>query len=333
MCKLLEKEMRFIFDEAYLRAFECLKEKPISSPVIIGPDWAEPFEVMYGASSTALGVVLGQKRNKMFNPIYYAIKDMRGCENKVADHLSRLEAEKKEECEQEINDAFPDEQVLVAILIPWLADFANVLVSDLMPGGLTFQQRKRFPHNVGKYFWDEPYLYRVCADNIIRRCVLEPEMLHILEACHSSPRQKSISRCNELPMTPILEVELFNVWGVNFMGLFVSSYGQKYILVVVDYVSKWVETVALPENDSKSVAGFLKKNIFSRFGTPRDIISDGGSHFCNKVFSELLAKYGVKQHKVATPYHPHTNGQVEVSNREIKVILAKTVNTNMRDWA
>ena len=74
MCKLLEKEVKFIFDEAYLRAFECLKEKPISSPVIIGPDWAEPFEVMYGASSTALGVVLGQKRNKMFNPIYYASK-------------------------------------------------------------------------------------------------------------------------------------------------------------------------------------------------------------------------------------------------------------------
>jgi len=82
-------------------------------------------------------------------------------------------------------------------------------------------------------------------------------------------------------------------------------------------VSKWVEAVALPENDGKSVAGFLKKNIFSRFGIPKTIISDGGSHFCNKVFSALLTKYGVKQHKVATPYHPQTSGQVEVSNREI----------------
>jgi len=134
-------------------------------------------------------------------------------------------------------------------------------------------------------------------------------------------------------MTPILEVELFDVWGIDFMGPFVSLYGKKYILVAVDYVSKWVEAVALPENDGKSVAGFLKKNIFSRFGTPRAIISDGGSHFCNKVFSALLTKYGVKQHKVATPYHPQMSGQVEVSNREIKTILAKTVNANRTDWA
>ncbi|XP_015160358.1 uncharacterized protein [Solanum tuberosum] len=134
-------------------------------------------------------------------------------------------------------------------------------------------------------------------------------------------------------MTPILEVELFDVRGIDFMGLFVSSYGQNYILVAVDYVSKWVEAIALPENDGKSVAGFLKKNIFSRFGTPRAIISDGGSHFCNKVFSALLTKYGLKQHKVSTPYHPQTSGQVEVSNREIKAILAKTVNANRTDWA
>ncbi|XP_015167995.1 uncharacterized protein [Solanum tuberosum] len=94
-------------------------------------------------------------------------------------------------------------------------------------------------------------------------------------------------------MTPILEVELFDVWGIDFMAPFVSSYRKKYILVTVDYVSKWVEVVALPENDGKSVAGFLKKNIFSRFGTPRAIISDGGSYFCNKVFSALLTKYGI----------------------------------------
>ncbi|XP_015170121.1 KRAB-A domain-containing protein 2-like [Solanum tuberosum] len=128
-------------------------------------------------------------------------------------------------------------------------------------------------------------------------------------------------------------MELFDVWVIDFMGPFVSSYRQKYILVVVDCVSKWVDAVALLENEGKSVAGFLKKNIFSRFGTPRAIISDGVSHFCNKLFSSLLAKYGVKQHKVATPYHPQTSGQVEFSNREIRAILAKTVNTNTIDWA
>jgi len=133
-------------------------------------------------------------------------------------------------------------------------------------------------------------------------------------------------------MNPILVIELFDVWGIDFMGPFVSSYGMKYILVAVDYVSKWVETVALPNNEGKSVTAFLKKNIFSRFGTPRAVISDGGSHFCNKLFKTLLEKYGVR-HNVATPYHPQTSGQVEMSNREIKQILAKTVNANRTDWS
>ena len=84
-------------------------------------------------------------------------------------------------------------------------------------------------------------------------------------------------------------------------------------------------------NDHKVVLMFLKENIFSRFGVPKKIISDRGSHFCNKPFKKLLAKYGVR-HKVATPYHPQTRGQVELANREIKNILMKVVNTNSRDW-
>ena len=110
-----------------------------------------------------------------------------------------------------------------------------------------------------------------------------------------------------MPLKNILEVELFDVWGIDFMGPFPPSYGHQYILVAVDYVSKWVEAAALSTNDSKVVVAFLKKNIFTRFGVPRAIISDGGSHFCNKAFEVLLEKYGVK-HKVATPYHPQTSG-------------------------
>ena len=80
------------------------------------------------------------------------------------------------------------------------------------------------------------------------------------------------------------------------------------------------------------VLEFLKENIFSRFGVPKAIISDGGSHFCNKPFENLMAKYGVK-HKVATPYHPQTSGRVELANREIKTILLKVVNNNRKDWS
>ncbi|XP_070026258.1 uncharacterized protein [Nicotiana sylvestris] len=93
-----------------------------------------------------------------------------------------------------------------------------------------------------------------------------------------------------------------------------------------------VEAIALPNNEARSVTAFLKNNIFTRFGTLRAILSDSGSHFCNKVFTGLLEKYGVK-HKVAIRYHPQSSGQVEVSNREIKSILAKFVNANRTDWS
>ncbi|XP_070015045.1 uncharacterized protein [Nicotiana sylvestris] len=142
----------------------------------------------------------------------------------------------------------------------------------------------------------------------------------------------NVNKLYEMPMNPIQEVEVFDVWGIDFMGPFISSFANKYILVVVDYVSKWVEAEALPTNDARVVVGFLKKNIFTHFGTPRAIISDGGTHFCNRAFEKLLAKYDVR-HKVATPYHPQTSGQVEVSNREIKSVLTMTVNATRTDWA
>ena len=101
--------------------------------------------------------------------------------------------------------------------------------------------------------------------------------------------------------------------------------------MVVDYVSKWVEVVALPTNHAKVVVNFLKNNIFSRFGVPRAPISDKGTHLLNKLMENLLKKYNVK-HKIATAYHPQTSGQVEVSNRKIKQILEKTVSASRKDW-
>ena len=110
-----------------------------------------------------------------------------------------------------------------------------------------------------------------------------------------------------MPLNPILVVDLFDVWGIDFIGPFPASFGYVYILVGVDYVSKWVEAVPCRAADHRVVLKFFKENIFSRFGIPKAIISDGGSHFCNKPFKNLLDKFGVK-HKVATPYHPQTSG-------------------------
>ncbi|GJX84160.1 reverse transcriptase domain-containing protein [Tanacetum coccineum] len=178
---------------------------------------------------------------------------------------------------------------------------------------------------------DDPYLFRICADQIIRRCVHGQEDFEILKACHEGPtgghhsanltaqkvfdvsffcptiyrdahsliksydtcqRQGKISQRDEMPQNAIQVCEIFDVWGIDFIGPFPSSHGNKYILVAIDYLSKWVEAKALSTNDARVVVKFLK-SLFARFGTPRAIISDRGTHFCNDQFAKAMSKYGV----------------------------------------
>ena len=101
-------------------------------------------------------------------------------------------------------------------------------------------------------------------------------------------------------------VEIFDVWDIDFMRPFPILDGNKYILICVDYMPKWVEAQGCAVNDTRVVCKFLSK-LFARFRIPQSIISDGGTHFCNRNKEALLARYGIK-HKIATPYHPQTNG-------------------------
>nr|GEU73912.1 retrovirus-related Pol polyprotein [Tanacetum cinerariifolium] len=128
-----------------------------------------------------------------------------------------------------------------------------------------------------------------------------------------------------------MEVFMDDFLGMDFIGPFPSSRGNMHILVVVDYLSKWVEAKALLTNDARVVVKFLK-SLFARFGTPRAIISDCGTHFCNDKFSKLMSKYGVT-HRLATAFYPQTSGQVEVSNRGLKRILERTVGENCASWS
>ena len=120
-----------------------------------------------------------------------------------------------------------------------------------------------------------------------------------------------------MSLNHILVVEIFDVQGLDFMRYFPPSFGYQFMLVAMDYVSKWVEAIPCKINDHRIVVKFLKSNIMSRFGFPRAIISDGNNHFCNKPFKTLLNKYFITR-KVATPYHSQTSGQIEIFNREIK---------------
>nr|GEY46358.1 reverse transcriptase domain-containing protein [Tanacetum cinerariifolium] len=128
------------------------------------------------------------------------------------------------------------------------------------------------------------------------------DAIELVKRCDSCQRQGKILQKDEMPHNSIQICEIFDVWGIDFMGPFPSSKGNKYILVAVDYLSKWVEAKALPTNDARVVVKFLK-SLFSRFGTPKAIISDRGTHFCNDQFSRVIAKYGVT-HRLSTVYHP-----------------------------
>nr|GEW05471.1 reverse transcriptase domain-containing protein [Tanacetum cinerariifolium] len=235
---------------------------------------------------------------------------------------------------------------------------------------MTTQQKQKFFKDVRHYFWDDPYLFKTCPDQIIRRCVAGQEAIDILKASHSGPtrghyeanytakkvfnsgfywttiykdtfelvkhcdscqRQGKISHRDEMPQNSIQVCEFFDVWGIDFVGPFPSSKGNKYILVAVDYLSKWVKAKALPTNDARVVVKILK-SLFSRFGTPKAIISDRGTHFCNDQFSRVMSKYGVN-HRLSTAYHPQTSGQVEVTNRGLKRILERTVGENHALWS
>jgi len=148
------------------------------------------------------------------------------------------------------------------------------------------------------------------------------DMHAFCKICEKYQKIRSNSKHHMMPLNHILVIEIFDCWGIDFMGLFPPSFGFLYILFTVDYVLKWREAILGRNNDHKIVIKFLKENILSRFGIPRAMISDGGTHFCNKPFESLMKKYGIT-HKVVTPYHSQTSGQVELANREIKQILEK----------
>lgn len=109
---------------------------------------------------------------------------------------------------------------------------------------------------------------------------------------------------------PILICEIFDVWGIDFMGPFPSSFGNSYILLVVDYVSKWIKAKTTRTEDTKSVVSFIKTRIFIRFGITWAMISDQGMHFCNQVVEALFKKYHLT-HCISIAYHTQTSMQVE----------------------
>ncbi|GJX37609.1 reverse transcriptase domain-containing protein [Tanacetum coccineum] len=153
----------------------------------------------------------------------------------------------------------------------------------------------------------------------------------LVQNCDACQHSGSLSRRDEMPQNNIQVNEIFDIWGIDFMGPFPKSHKFEYILVAIHYVSKWAEVKALPTNDARVVINFLKK-LFSHFGIPKALISDKGTHFCNRQLKKVLKRYGVHHH-FATAYHPQTSGEVENTNRALKRILEKTIKDNPSVWS
>ncbi|GKE29669.1 reverse transcriptase domain-containing protein [Tanacetum coccineum] len=294
MTHLLVKDTPFIFSKECIESFNILKKKLTEALILVAPDWDLPFEIICDDRDYAVGAVLGQP------------------ENLASDHLSRLENLHQDVLEnKEITKTFPFETLGMVTFhgddsTPWFADFSNYHARNFNVKGMSSQQKKKFFKDVKHYFLDDPYLFRIYADQMIRRCVSGQEVVDILMACHNGPTG-------------------------GHHGPFPSSRGNKYILVAVDYLSKWVEAKALSTNDARVVVKSLK-SLFARFGTPRAIISDHGTHFCNDQFAKVMLKYGVT-HQISTAYHRQMSRQVEVSNRGLKRILERTVGENRASWS
>ena len=260
LCRLLEKDAKFKFDESCQRSFEEIKSKLVEAPIMEKPDWNREFEIMCDASDYAMGAVLGQRTDKMFKAINYAsktfneaqenysttekemlaivfaceqfrpyilgshiiihndhasikylmakkeakprlirwvlllqefdleIKNKKGCDNVIVDHLSRVEKHTVQEEEKEIEEHFLNEQLFqLSLQSPWFANIVNFLACGVMPPELSYQQRKKLRTDSKFYIWDDPLLFKRGADMIIRRCVLESEQGKILHECHASP--------------------------------------------------------------------------------------------------------------------------------------------------
>nr|GEV92122.1 hypothetical protein [Tanacetum cinerariifolium] len=323
----LQRCMMAIFHDMIEQTME---KKLTKAPILIAPNWDQPFELMCDASDFAVGAVLGQRIKKHFRPIHYASKTMTQAETNYTttekEMLAVVYAFEKFRSYLIMNKniVYTDHSALKYLfskkdakgrLLRWFLllqefDFkvidtkgAENYVADHLSCLENPYENVFDPKEINETFPLETLNKVAHQDPSTSWCVAGQEALDILEACHSGP----------------------------IGGHYGANYTAKKVFDSVDYLSKWVDAKVLPTNDARVVVKFLK-SLFSRFGTPKAIINDRGTHFCNDQFSKVMLKYGVTHH-LSTAYHPQTSGQVEVTNRGLNRILERTVGENRALWS
>eukprot|EP00253_Pinus_taeda_P015057 PITA_15057 len=334
---LLAKDLDFCWTNDCQEALEVLKEKLTTAPILRGPNWALLFHIHTDASDKVVGGALGQVEDNLPYVIYFIKK-----ENMVADFLFRLTLPVGKE--EMVDDQLPDQHLFaIFVLSPWFFDIENYLVAG-----------------------------RLGPNQILRRCIREEEVFDILSACHGRPygshfaakrttfkvlqvgsywpalhqdARRYTTRCDqcqrmgkptprdEMPLQPQEALKPFDKWGIDFIGPIDPPSGQKkYIIVCIDYLTKWAETKTVKAATEQKVTKCLRKNIFYKFGYPREVVTNQGAQFTSNLIEDLMRQHHIK-HKTSVAYHPQANGKVEVTNRALESILTKVVSSSRKDWA
>ncbi|RDX96569.1 Retrovirus-related Pol polyprotein, partial [Mucuna pruriens] len=349
LSKLLRKDVEFKFDQPYIEAFQELKNRLISAPILQAPNWDLPFELMCDASNSALGAILGQRVGvgKPVHVIAYASWTMdRAQQNYTttkkellaivftldkfrsyllgskiivfSDHAALRFLLKKsgakprlirwmlllQEFDIEIRDKKGVENSVANHLSKIGRETEPMPIRDEFLDEQLLRITTPTPCGAKYYIWDDPYLWRLCSTSL---------------------KPRSIRSSNSTMQH--LEAGTMDQLGLPGKCLIAAFIDPLFLETLIDYMSRWVEAIATKTNDAKVVVDFLKSNIFYRFGVPKALISDQGSHLYNRAMTSLLHKYGV-MHRIATACHPQTNGQAKVFNREIKKTFQKMTKPN-----
>ncbi|GKC38728.1 reverse transcriptase domain-containing protein [Tanacetum coccineum] len=260
MCDASDFAVGAVLGQKDVFAFDKFKSYRILSKTIVHTDHSA-FKHLFKKQDAKPCLILWILLLQEFN---IEIEDKKGTKNVGADHLSRIENDKISD-DSEVDDNFPGETLMEINTKdePWFVDFANYLVADIIPKVITYQQKNKFFSDLKHYFWEEPYLFKVCSDRMIRRCVCRSETRTILDQCHHGPtsghygpnvtakkvidsgfywptiikeahtlvplceacqKTGNIPKRDEMPLNNIQVYEIFDIWGIDFMRPFPKSY-------------------------------------------------------------------------------------------------------------
>ncbi|GKD86501.1 reverse transcriptase domain-containing protein [Tanacetum coccineum] len=256
MTQLLVKDAPFNFTEECIQAFDTLKRELTQAPIMIKPDWSLPFEIMCDASDYTVEATIVFTDHSALRYLF----TKQDAKPRLIRWILLL---------QEFDIKIRDKK-----------DEAVQILRQCHNGpsrghhGITITIRKVFEAG---FYW--PHIFR--------------DARKLVQVCDACQRAGNISSRDETPQKYIQVCQIFYVWGIDFMGPLPSSNGNKYVLVAIDYVSKWVEAQAFPTNDARNVVNFLKR-LFARFGIPKALISDRGTQLCNHQMEKVMKRNNKK---------------------------------------